>query len=673
MVEYERTDERELAPSMRMKICVAGVGGGGLNVLDRISLDRMMEATLVSMHTDVRVLGHAMTPVKIQLGAERMRGIGSGGDPENGCSAAIDSREQIRAALQGHDMVFVCCGLGGGTGSGAAPVVAEVAKEVGAMVFVFATMPFSFEGRRRIQQAEVALEHLGQVADALILFENNRMGELTLPKEGIQKAFSQADQLIGHSVRAIATMVMQPGIVKMGIADLLTALRGPNSRCLFGFGEARGTNRVADALKRALKSPLVNQGLLLQNARNLLVHVAGGESLTLAEVESLMKQLGKYVPEETQIMFGLAVEPKLADMISVTLISSLSAQEITPESMLGRTERSLPVAAPASLSARQAEVEPELAETEAPVQEVPVALAPETPVHYQNGHAPVAASVPEPQPPIAPVAVPAQAPAVEMAAPPAPEPQLFHLEVPAPAPVEPDLFSMKAAAQPVVAPAAPVAPLTPEPAAVAAPASVFQLVDEPAAPSAPEVTMPDVAQQGAADTVPAEENEDILKAEQQFYQAPAPEPVVAPAPPPATKASIFSIIEDDDETEDEAPVVASSSAPVSYPDNGEHWADKYRNAPVPPSQPSAGPSTPLNHQPQQAEDPPNRRPEARVASSQPVPAGVVAGGNGADFKQSTFDLSQEEVARFKGTDKTIVEGEDLDVPTWMRLRQRVKR
>lgn len=677
MVEFERTDERELAPSMRMKICVAGVGGGGLNVLDRISLDRMMDATLVSMHTDVRVLGHAMTPVKIQLGSDRMRGIGSGGDPENGYAAAIDTREQIRAALQGHDMVFVCCGLGGGTGSGAAPVVAEVAKEIGAMVFVFATMPFSFEGRRRIQQAEVALEHLGQVADALILFENNRMGELTLPKEGIQKAFSQADQLIGHSVRAIATMVMQPGIVRMGIADLLTALRGPNSRCLFGFGEARGTNRVADALKRALKSPLVNQGMLLQNARNLLVHVAGGESLTLAEVESLMKQLGKYVPEETQIMFGLAVEPKLGDMISVTLVSSLSVYEMSPDSVLGRTERSAPVESLPALPAVEAPVAESYVAPQPQAQPQPAQTA--EPVHYQNGqngHAPqpvVQAAVAAAPAPV-PVQTPAPAPMAEVAPQPVftapvqvqapapqpasqPEPKLFQLESSGAG--EPDLFFMDAPAPAPVqnlAPAAAPAPVVhtePQQAAQPEPIkSAFFIADDTPDEEEVEARAPEPQDfHSAPAEVPAEENEDVLRAEEEFYHQQPQAPVEPPSPAPVpAKSSIFSIIEDEEDEVD--------SPPPSYQDDsGGHWADKYasQSSSRPEAAATAVASAVVAAPPQQAAAP------------------GAPGKPGSDFKQSTFDLSQEEVARFKGTDKTIVEGEDLDVPTWMRMRQKLKR
>ncbi len=184
MVEYDRTQDREHTASAPVKICVVGIGGAGLNVLDRIALDRIVDASLIGMHTDVRVLSHAMTQHKLQLGTDIMRGIGSGGDPELGRSAAEDSTESIRSLIQGHEIVFICAGLGGGTGSGAVPVVARIAKDCGALVFIFATTPFSFEGRRRLVQAEMALEQLQSSADALILFENNRMGELVLPARG---------------------------------------------------------------------------------------------------------------------------------------------------------------------------------------------------------------------------------------------------------------------------------------------------------------------------------------------------------------------------------------------------------------------------------------------------------------------------------------------------------
>lgn len=349
MVEYDRNALKETIEPGSLKTCIVGVGGAGGNVLDRITLDRTVDAKLVSMHTDIRVLNHTMTPNKVQLGIELMRGIGAGGDPDLGREAALFSREQIREAVEGHDIVFICTGLGGGTGSGAAPVVAEVAKSTGALVFLTATMPFSFEGKRRIHQAEQSLSQLQKRADALILFENNRMGELTLPKDGIQKAFTQADQLIAQSLRAVSTILTTPGLVKLGLDDLTAALSTSNGRCLFGFGEARGQNRGTEALKRALKSPLIDQGRLLHQTKTLLVHIAGGESLTLLEVDAIMKQLGKNVPDQTHILFGVAVDAKLGDSVCVTLLSSLGLAQLNtlaaaapPVEMMPHKERSMP-------------------------------------------------------------------------------------------------------------------------------------------------------------------------------------------------------------------------------------------------------------------------------------------------------------------------------------------
>lgn len=358
MVEYHRHSDAPDAGPGPLQIAIVGVGGAGSNVLDRITLDRTMEGHLICMHTDVRVLSHAMAPAKIQLGSELMRGVGAGGDPDLGREAALFSREDIRKALAGHQIIFICAGLGGGTGSGAAPVIAEIAKSTGALVLVVATMPFSFEGRRRVTQAEEALELLQKRADALVLFENNRMGELILPKDGIQKAFSAADQLISQSLRAVSTMISTPGLVKLGLDDLTAALAASNGRCLFGFGEAKGQNRGAEALKKALKSPLIDQGRLLHHAKNLLVHIAGGDGMTLVEVEGIMKQVGRNVPDHTQILFGVAVDARLGDAVAVTLLSSLGAEQLRDYSQqaarpAARLEpppppRNEPVAAPAA-------------------------------------------------------------------------------------------------------------------------------------------------------------------------------------------------------------------------------------------------------------------------------------------------------------------------------------
>lgn len=630
MVEYDRTQERDALASTPLKICVAGIGGAGLNVIDRITLDRIVDATLVSMHTDVRVLSHAMAPHKIQLGSDLMRGIGSGGDPELGREAAEASRETIRSIVQGHDMVFICVGLGGGTASGAAPVVAEIAKECGALVFVFATMPFSFEGRRRLLQAEVALEEIQKNTDALILFENNRMGELTLPKEGIQKAFSQADQLIGHSVRAIATMVTRPGIIQLSLSDLIEALRSPNTRCLFGFGEGKGTNRVTDALKRALKSPLVNQGQLLAQSRNLLVHVSGGESLTLAEVEMLMKQLGKCVPDQTQILFGVSTTPNLGDSVSVTLISSLSAQQMLTDPAVSTMD----------------------------VETTPVAVAPPTVKRAAPAPAPIVTINPPAAvaPALEPVPVPAPTPAPVAAAPAPVTPP------PAPAPIaeaeEPLFPALQNELQLPIAQAAnghgPTALQKPAPGQPAKPAKAARAVATPAPAPEPEAPVVEPAPVAKVPEPPAPE----VKSDPPVEQLPAAtqddeeesEPVVL------SKPSIFALddestdeeFEEEPEEEDQGPPVDQEKV-ASLPVRLSTVAAKATPAPEP-------------------EPPRARQPKA---SPHTEPA-LVGAGKSTPQAQASLNLHQDEVTRFKGTEKTIVEGEDLDVPTWMRLKQRVR-
>lgn len=328
MIEYQTEEQIEMIQAKGFLVKVIGVGGAGSNVLDQIALDGMEDAELICLNTDVRTLKTSTAHSKVQIGRQLTRGLGAGGDPELGILAAEEAEEEIRAAVRGQDMVFICTGLGGGSGSGAAPTVSRIAKEEGAFVVVFATMPFSFEGRRRIQQAETALKLLERSADALITFENDRMGELVLPKEGIQQAFGNADKIISQSVRAITYVVTQPGLIQIGMDDLLTALKTPISRCLFGYGAAKGKNRAQEALKTALRSPLLDRGKLLNKSRNVLVHIVGGGSMTLYEVELLMNEMSKNVGNETQILFGAATDEKMDDELSVTIISSLTLDEL---------------------------------------------------------------------------------------------------------------------------------------------------------------------------------------------------------------------------------------------------------------------------------------------------------------------------------------------------------
>ena len=568
MIEYDRAKQNNPAEKAELKICVAGVGGAGSNVLDRITLDRSVDANLVCFHTDVRVLSHGMASNKVQLGGDLMKGVGAGGDPDLGREAALYSKEQIRQTIQGHEIVFICTGLGGGTGSGAAPVVAEIAKSSGALVVVLATMPFSFEGRRRLNQAEEALELLQKRADALILFDNNRMGELVLPKEGIQKAFTLADQTLAQCARAVAIMVSTPGLVKLGLDDLVSALNASNGRCLFGFGDAKGPNRGADALKKAIKSPLIDSGRLLQETKNLLVHIVGGESLTLSEVDGIMKQLGRSVPEQTQILFGLAVDPKLGDAISVTLISSLGLEQLAVKHVMAEE-----IHAPAPAPQKPVVAERKLAATPPPL---PVAR------------------VQQPAAPPPPPAPDAAEPPLELfaAARPAPEPE----------PPAMEMFEEEAVEE--------HEPIEDEPEAHAEEA-VSDEADEPVEEieETPVATVTVQAKQ-TEPTVPTVRSR---KTERQ---------------PTVVSRGVL------------AAVLSSQSAVASHVAAAAQDEDAHESVF-----------------------------SSAEAAHEPVLAGAGAAARG---EQQTFRLGDEDRGRFKDTEPSISDGEDLDVPTWMRLRKKTR-
>lgn len=316
----ERADED-------IPIKVVGVGGAGCNVLDRIVLDGLDKADLIAINTDVQALASSVAARKVQLGRAVTRGLGAGGDPEVGYNAAFESADEMRQALTDARMIFVCTGLGGGTGSGAAPAVAQVAREGGSLVIAFATLPFAFEGKRRLAQAHEALAKLRENCDAVICFENDRMGDMVAPKAGIHQAFAVADVTISQSVRSIISLIQRPGLIRIGFDDLLSALRSPSGRCLFGFGESDSDNRAHDALTQALKNPLMDRGRMLADASHVLVQVSGGPGMTLTEVEILMQELGKHIHDHTQIIFGTAVDSRMGNRLSVTLISSLASVE----------------------------------------------------------------------------------------------------------------------------------------------------------------------------------------------------------------------------------------------------------------------------------------------------------------------------------------------------------
>lgn len=343
MIEYSLSEQAEIPAGGDFAVKVIGVGGAGANVLDRMALEGSEEAELLTLNTDIRALSTSVSNNKIQLGKTLLKGMGAGGDPELGQQAALEAVDEIRSAIRGYKMAFVCVGLGGGTGSGAAPEVARIAKEEGVFLVAFATLPFNFEGRRRMDQALDSLERISKYANAVITFENDRMGELIVPKEGVQQAFAAADKIISQSIRATMSIVSHPGIIRIGMDDLLSALDSTNSRCLFGFGQAKGDNRAHEALEQALKCPLLDKGKLLQDARNVLVHIGGGDSMTLYEIQLVMQELSKHIDDSrTQILFGTGTDKKLGANLTVTIVSSLEGKVVEGRaSILGTKSRSV--------------------------------------------------------------------------------------------------------------------------------------------------------------------------------------------------------------------------------------------------------------------------------------------------------------------------------------------
>ncbi|MEM7599792.1 MAG: cell division protein FtsZ [Verrucomicrobiota bacterium] len=323
MIEFDKETQSGSLDFSEFGVKVLGVGGAGSNVLDRMALEGSDDAELLALNTDVRALTTSVSSNKVQLGATLLKGMGTGGDPSLGRQAALEAVDEIRESVRGNNMVFVCVGLGGGTGSGAAPEVCRIAREEGVFLVVFATLPFTFEGERRMEQAHDALDVIARYANAVITFENDRMGELIVPKDGVAQAFAAADKVISQSIRATMNVVFRPGIIRIGMDDLLATLQTKQSRCLFGYGNAKGENRAQDAVSQALKCPLLDKGKLLSEAQSILVHVAGGEDTTLLEVQAVMEAIGEHVGPETQILFGTGADKRLGSNLAVTIFSSV--------------------------------------------------------------------------------------------------------------------------------------------------------------------------------------------------------------------------------------------------------------------------------------------------------------------------------------------------------------
>ncbi len=324
MIEYQRPGDASGRSVPRIK--VVAVGGAGMSTLDRLALDGAPNAELVAVNTDMQNLAGSVVPAKIQIGADLTRGLGAGGDPEIGYTAAEEASEELAALLENTEMLFLCGGLGGGTGSGALPVLARMGRERGILVVSVVTLPFEFEGRRRLEQAAQALALIEAESDAVLCFENDRMGESVLPKAGIHQAFASADMTISQCIRSIIGLVTQQGLMEVGFDRLLTTVRRAASRSVFGYGEASGDNRCVDALQVALKNPLLDRGRMLEEANHLIVNVVGGNQLTLHEIETLMEEVCRHVHDRTQIFLGVTIDSQLGGRMNVMLLSSVGGE-----------------------------------------------------------------------------------------------------------------------------------------------------------------------------------------------------------------------------------------------------------------------------------------------------------------------------------------------------------
>ena len=313
-----RTPRPESAAYLAV-IRVVGVGGGGLNAVNRMIEAGISQVEFIAVNTDIQQLRQCEAPIKLHIGRELTQGLGSGADPELGRKAAEEGYDQIKHVLRGSDMVFVTAGEGGGTGTGAAPVVARIAREVGALTVGIVTLPFRFEGTRRRSQAEDGISELRQVCDTVIVIPNDRLLEVLERSTSMIDAFRIADDVLRQGVQGICDLITMPGLINLDFADVRTIMQDAGS-AIMGIGFATGEARAREAASRALRSPLIDTEIV--GARGILLSIAGGDDLTLLEVNEAAEVVREAATEETNIIFGATIDERLAGQIWVTVIAT---------------------------------------------------------------------------------------------------------------------------------------------------------------------------------------------------------------------------------------------------------------------------------------------------------------------------------------------------------------
>ena len=314
-----RTTPRPESAAYLAVIRVVGVGGAGLNAVNRMIEAGLSQVEFIALNTDIQQLKTCEAPIKLHIGRELTQGLGSGSDPDIGRRAAEEAEDQIKHVLRGSDMVFVTAGEGGGTGSGAAPVVARLAKDVGALTVGIVTMPFRFEGTRRRSQADAGADVLREVCDTVILIPNDRLLEVLDRSTSMLDAFRIADDVLRQGVQGICDLITMPGLINLDFADVRTIMTNAGS-ALMGIGFATGENRASEAAERALRSPLIDTELV--GAKGILLSIAGGEDLTLLEVNEAAEVIRRGATEDTNIIFGATIDERLAGQVWVTVIAT---------------------------------------------------------------------------------------------------------------------------------------------------------------------------------------------------------------------------------------------------------------------------------------------------------------------------------------------------------------
>jgi len=300
-------------------IKVVGVGGGGTNAVNRMVGAGLSGVEFIAINTDAQALLESDADLKVQIGSKATRGLGAGADPAVGHAAAQETRDELKEVLKGADMVFVTAGEGGGTGTGAAPVLAELGRELEALTVGVVTRPFAFEGRRRAEQAELGIQNLRDRVDTLIVIENDRLLQVVEKKTPVKEAFRIADDILRQGVQGITTLITEPGLVNLDFADVRTIMRDAGS-ALMGIGSASGEGRATAAATAAVSSPLLET--TLDGATGVLLNITGGSDLGLFEVNEAAEVVTSHADPNANVIFGAVIEDKLKDEVRVTVIAT---------------------------------------------------------------------------------------------------------------------------------------------------------------------------------------------------------------------------------------------------------------------------------------------------------------------------------------------------------------